>query len=122
MDLRQFFLVLGGRWKRALGVFIGVVLATIIISLMMPKMYTASASVVVDTKADPLTLAAYAMQNSSAYIATQVDIISSERVAERVVKLLKLDKSPDYLEAWKDSTGGKGDITNWIGLMLKKTA
>jgi chain length determinant protein EpsF len=32
-----------------------------------------------------------------------------------------LDKSPDYLAAWKDSTGGKGDITNWIGLMLKKT-
>jgi chain length determinant protein EpsF len=121
MTLRQFFLVLLARWKLALGVFSGVVLATIIISLMMPKMYTASASVVVDTKADPLTLAAYAMQNSSAYIATQVDIISSERVAERVVKFLKLDKSPDYLAAWKDSTGGKGDITNWIGLMLKKT-
>jgi len=57
---------------------------------------------------------------SAAYIATQVDIISSERVADRVVKILKLDKSPDYIAAWRDSTNGKGDITNWIGLMLKK--
>jgi chain length determinant protein EpsF len=121
MTLRQFFLVLLARWKLAFGVFTGVVLATIIVSLMMPKMYTASATVVVDTKADPVTVAAYAVQNSTAYIATQVDIISSERVADRVVKLLKLDKSPDYLAAWKDSTDGKGDIVSWIGLMLKKT-
>jgi polysaccharide biosynthesis transport protein len=120
MTLRQFFLVLLARWKLTLGVFTAVVLATIIVSLLMPKMYTASATVVVDTKADPLTVAAYAVQNSSAYIATQVDIISSERVADRVAKLLKLDKSPDYMAAWKDSTDGKGDIIGWIGLMLKK--
>ena len=121
MTLRQFFLVLRARWKLAFGVFTGVVLATIIISLLTPKMYTASASVVVDTKPDPLTVAAYAAQSSSAYIATQVDIISSERVADRVVKILKLDKSPDYIAAWKENAGGKGDITNWIGAMLKKT-
>jgi len=121
MTLRQFFLVLLARWKLAFGVFTGVVAVTILVSLLMPKMYTASATVVVDTKADPLTVAAYAVQNSTAYIATQVDIISSERVANRVVKLLKLDKSPDYIAAWKDSTDGKGDIVDWIGLMLKKT-
>jgi chain length determinant protein EpsF len=120
MTLRQFFLVLRARWKLALGVFTGVVLATIIISLMMPKMYTASATVVVDTKADPLTVAVYAAQSSTAYIATQVDIIASERVADRVVKILKLDKSPEYVADWKDSTGGKGDIIVWIGQMLQK--
>jgi chain length determinant protein EpsF len=120
MSLRQFLLVLRARWKLAIGVFTGVVLVTIIMSLMMPKMYTASATVVVDTKADPLTAAAYSAQSSTAYIATQVDIISSERVADRVAKLLKLDKSPDYIAAWRESTDGKGDITNWIGLILKK--
>jgi chain length determinant protein EpsF len=102
------------------GVFSGVVLATIIISLLMPKMYTASATVVVDTKADPLTVAVYAAQSSTAYIATQVDIIASERVADRVVKILKLDKSPEYVADWKDSTGGRGDIIVWIGQMLQK--
>jgi chain length determinant protein EpsF len=120
MSLRQFLLVLRARWKLALGVFTGVVLATVVISLLMPKMYTASATVVVDTKPDPLTVAAYSAQSSTAYIATQVDIISSERVADRVAKILKLDKSPEYIADWKDSTDGKGDITVWIGQMLQK--
>jgi chain length determinant protein EpsF len=120
MTLRQFLLVLLARWKLALGVFTAVVLATIVISLLMPKRYTASATVVVDTKADPLTVAVYAAQSSTAYIATQVDIISSERVADRVAKILKLDKSPEYVADWKDSTDGKGDITVWIGQMLQK--
>jgi len=120
MTLRQFLLVLRARWKLAFGVFTGVVLATVVISLLMPKMYTASATVVVDTKPDPVAAAVYAAQSSTAYIATQVDIISSERVADRVVKILKLDKSPDYIAAWKDSSGGKGDIVVWIGQMLKK--
>jgi succinoglycan biosynthesis transport protein ExoP len=121
MTLRQFFLVLLARWKLAFGVFTAVVLATIIVSLLMPKMYTAEATVVVDTKPDPLTVAAYSALNSTAYIATQVDIISSERVADRVAKNLKLDKSPDYISAWKDATGAKGDIVVWIGQMLQKS-
>jgi chain length determinant protein EpsF len=120
MSLRQFLLVLRARWKLALGVFTGVVLATIIISLLTPKMYTADATVVVDTKPDPLTVATFSAQSSTAYIATQVDIISSERVADRVVKILKLDKSPDYIAAWKENAGGKGDIVVWIGQMLQK--
>src|SRR5882724_3458510 len=110
MTLRQFLLVLQARWKLAFGIFAAVVLASIVISLLMPKMYTADSTVVVGTKADPLTVATYATQSSTAYIATQVDIISSERVADRVVKILKLDKSPEYLEAWKENAGGKGDI------------
>jgi chain length determinant protein EpsF len=122
MTLKQFLLVLRARWRLAGGVFLGVVLVTIIMSLLMPKLYTASATVVVDTKADPLAAGAgyYASQTSTAYVATQVDIISSERVAERVVKNLKLDKAPEYVSDWRDSTGGEGDITVWIGEILQK--
>jgi chain length determinant protein EpsF len=120
MTFTQFFLVLRARWKLAAGVFTAIVLATIVISLLMTKMYTASATVVADTKPDPLTAAVYASQTSTAYIATQVDIISSERVAERAVKILKLDQSPEWIADWKDATDGKGDIVVWIGAMLGK--
>ncbi len=104
----------------AIGVFTGVVVIGVVISLLMPKLYTSSATVVVDTKSDPLTTAVYSAQSSTAYIATQVDIISSERVADRVVKTLELDKSPDFIAAWKDSTNGKGDIVVWIGAIMQK--
>ena len=120
MTLRQFILVLRARWHLVMGVFSGIVLATIIVSLLMPMLYTASATVVVDTKADPLTVAVYAAQSSTAYIATQVDIIASERVADRVVKILKLDTVPDYVQDWKSATDGHGDITVWIANILHK--
>ena len=121
MTLAQFLLVLRARWRLAVGVFAAVILATILITLLMPTLYTASATVVVDTKGDPLSVAtAYASQTSNAYIATQVDIISSERVAQRVVKNLKLDKAPEYIADWRSSTDASGDITVWIGTILQK--
>lgn len=120
MTLRQFLLVLYARWTLAMGVFALVVVSGVVISLLMPKLYTSSATVVVDTKSDPLSTAVYSAQSSTAYIATQVDIISSERVADRVVKTLELDKSPDYIAAWKEGTNGKGDIVVWIGAIMQK--
>jgi chain length determinant protein EpsF len=121
MTLRQFLLVLRARWRLASGVFLGVVLASIIVALVSPKLYTASASVVVDTKIDPVEGVAAQAQMTSGYIATQVDIIESPRVAQKVVKNLKLDTVPESVEAWRDSTGGRGDITAWLAEKLQKT-
>jgi chain length determinant protein EpsF len=51
-------------------------------------------------------------------IATQVDIIESHRVAQRTVKLMKLDESPAFKEAWQRH--GKGDLVGWIADELQK--
>jgi chain length determinant protein EpsF len=118
MTFKQFLLVLRARWLIAFGVFFAVLIAGTAISLSMPKLYTASATVVADTKPDPLTVAMYAAQTSTAYIATQVDIISSARVASRVAKILKLDQSPEYIADWRLGTRGTGDITDWISIKL----
>jgi len=120
MTFKQFLLVLRARWRVALGVFFAVVIATVVASLLMPDQYTASATVVVDSKADPVAGNVYAAQLSTGYIATQVDIISSERVAQRVAKLLKLDQVPETIEKWRNSTGGRGDVTVWLGTKLQK--
>lgn len=41
---------------------------------------------------------------SPGYMATQVDIITSDRVAQRyVVKLLRLDESPQFKAQWRDA-------------------
>ena len=120
MSLKQFLLILRARWKVALGIFCAIVLAGAIISLLTPKQYTATASVVVDAKADPVAGVVYSAQMLTGYIATQVDIIGSERVAQRVVKNLRLDKVPETIDAWRNSTGGHGDIVVWLGLKLQK--
>ena len=123
MNLRQILLVLRDRWRVAVYVFGGIVLTSVLFSLFWPKQYTATASVVVDAKPDPITgatgMAEMAMQ---AYVTTQADVIASERVAQRVVKDLKLDRLTDLREDWQKKTNGKGDITVWIAdyLLAKK--
>ena len=53
-------------------------------------------------------------------MATQMDIITSDRVAQRVVKLLKMDESPVVREQWEEATGGRGQIHAWLGSVLQK--
>jgi len=121
MTFRQLLLALRAHWAITLVVFCTVVVAALVIGFLTTNLYTASATVVADTKADPVEGVTYVTPVSTGYIATQVDIISSERVAQRVVKLLKLDQRPENVQEWRDSTGGRGDLTVWLGDKLRKT-
>jgi chain length determinant protein EpsF len=121
MTFRQLFLALRARWKITIGLFLAIVGASLVVFMMSTKLYTAAATVVVDSKADPISGGAYATQMSTGYISTQVDIISSQRVAQRVVKLLKMDQAPDAVANWQSSTGGQGDLAAWLGAKLQKT-
>jgi chain length determinant protein EpsF len=120
MGSQQLFLVIRARWRFAARVFVGVLILVVLATLMLPKQYVATASVVVQGKTDPLlSNAAYpAAQLLPSDIATQVDIIESHRVAERAVKLLKLDESAEYKESWQRD--GRGDLVGWIADQLQR--
>lgn len=121
MSLQQFFLMLYARWRIATATLAVVVAATLVISLVMPKKYTASASVVIDSKgSDPVFGAMLPTLISPAYMATQVDIINSDRVATRVVKLLKLDTNPQTEAQWQEATEGRGSKERWLAEFLKQ--
>jgi chain length determinant protein EpsF len=53
-------------------------------------------------------------------MATQVDIIRSERVAQRVVRNLKLNENPQIRAQWQDETNGSGSIEGWLGGVFQK--
>jgi chain length determinant protein EpsF len=121
MTLRQFLLILSARRRVALGILGAFVALALAAAFLLPNKYTASAFVVVDFKPDPDSSGGFAAQLSTAsYIATQVDIIGSQRVAQRAVKTLKLDQLPKYREDWQSSTGGRGDPVDWIAGSLQK--
>jgi chain length determinant protein EpsF len=121
MNYRQILLVLRARWLVAFAILLGAVLLALAFSLYSAKQYTAAASVVIDAKNDPVAGMMYPTQLLSSAVATQVDIIASERVARLVVKALKLDQVPDIREIWQERTEGRGDITAWIAEnMLQK--
>jgi chain length determinant protein EpsF len=77
--------------------------------------------VVVDFKPDPISAVMFGGMASPAFMATQVDIIQSERVAQRVVRDLKLNESPQVRQQWLDDTGGEGSIEQWLSGLFQKS-
>lgn len=120
MNIAQFISILRARWWVALLVFVLTVGTALGVSLLLPKQYTAVASIVVDFKPDPVSAMMYAGMASPAMIATQVDVIRSERVARRVVRNLRLNENPQVRQQWLESTEGEGDIESWLVDLLQK--
>jgi succinoglycan biosynthesis transport protein ExoP len=121
MTLQHFFLILRARYKVALLILLVTVITTLVISLILPKQYSATTAIVLDVKSpDPVSGMLLPGLMAPGYMATQVDIINSDRVAQRVVKILRMDESPAIRNQWMDATNGKGDFTNWLGGLLQK--
>ena len=112
MNLIQFFLILKAR--KGL-IFMSLALTVLIvgaISALMPKVYTATASLVVNLQgADPVTGLALPSQLIPGYLATQVDIISSHNVALKVVDALKLAQPGANANA--TNADGRMSLRDW---------
>jgi len=120
MTLQQFLLILRARFRVICGVVAIVVVAAAAVSLILPKKYTAQAALVVDAKSsDPILGNMIPSQMMASYIATQVDIIGSDRVAQRVIEITGLDQQPQFQEMWQEATEGRGDIKVWLAAALK---
>jgi polysaccharide biosynthesis transport protein len=121
MTLQQFLLILWARRKIVLLTFFATVLTTLVVSLLLPKQYTAATSVVIDVKSpDPIAGMVLPGMMAPGYMATQVDIINSDRVAQRVVRLLRMEESPAIREQWMEATEGRGQMHAWLGSLLQK--
>lgn len=121
MTFQQFLLILRARHKIAIAILLCTVISTLVVSLLLPKQYTASAAVVVDVKSpDPIVGMVLPGLATPSYMATQIDIINSERVARHVVKLLRMDESPAIREQWVEATDGEGDLIVWLADLLKQ--
>jgi chain length determinant protein EpsF len=92
MTLSQFLVILRGRLVLLASILGGVVALTLVASLVLPKKYTATAAVVVDVKSpDPISGTMLHAMVMPGYMATQRDIITSERVADKAAQLLKVE-------------------------------
>lgn len=114
MSFSQFLAILRARKVLFMIVLLAVVIPAVVVSFLLPKKYTATASVVVDVKPDPLAAVAFQSMTTPAVMATQIDILQSDRVARRVVRGLRLTETPQIREQWQDETQGKGDIETWL--------
>jgi chain length determinant protein EpsF len=121
MTFQQFLLILRARWLIGLAVLLVVVATTLAVSLVLPKQYESAVSVLIDVKSpDPILGVTLPGLVTPGYMATQVDIVTSDRVAQRVVRMLGFEKSPQAVEQWREATEGKGSIEAYFADLLKK--
>lgn len=125
MSLARFLLTLKARWLTAVLVLATVMAVTALVSALLPKQYSATSMVLVDIKAaDPLAVSAQQQQSgqAAAYMATQVDLIQSERVARAVMAATGMTRDPNDAthQLWRSKTGGVGDFEEWQAARMKK--
>lgn len=97
------------------------VVATLAVSLILPKTYRAISTIVLNYKGvDPVSGQPVPAQLMPTYIMTQVDVVSSMNVALRVVDKLKLADSPVVREEFIRDNNGLGDIRVWLAALLLK--
>ena len=121
MTITQFFLILRARWLLILLTFAAIVGTTLAVSLWLPKQYTAKSALVVDIKS-PDAVTGAMMQGGMApgYMATQLDIIRSERVSKAVVSQLKLDSDPTVRIEWPGATRNNAVSPEGLAANLRK--
>lgn len=122
MNLLQLLQILKTRRRIVLITMMLTLLTTVAVSLIMPKTYKGTATLVLNFKGvDPVTGATLPAQLVPGYMDTQVDIINSKSVALKVVDDLKLVDDPEYQKSFAKATEGKGSLRDWIGESLLKT-
>jgi chain length determinant protein EpsF len=115
VSFQRFLSILRARWRLAGGIFLTVVAAAAVLSFLSHKLYVATAQVVVDLGTDPVAgTAVNQNQQLTSYLATQLDVIASDRVAQRVVELQGLDKDPEARAIWLKDARGRGDFKAWL--------
>lgn len=107
MTLRDLLLVIRFRWRIvATTVFLALLLVAGV-NLALPKLYRASATVVVDIKGgDPVAGSQVQTPIIPGYLATQIGIVASDRVIQKVIQILALDRDERLRARWRDQTEG----------------
>lgn len=119
MNFQQIILILLARKSIVIWTFLSTILIAVILSLILPKTYKATASVLLNYKGvDPLTGLMMPGQLLPGYMATQIDIITSKNVALRVVNQLKLDKDPATINDYNQLEERNDTIQDWLASRL----
>jgi succinoglycan biosynthesis transport protein ExoP len=112
MSLHQLFSILRAR-RVAAGLILLVTLALALAWVVVrPAAYKAVAPVLVDVRMDPVGGTALQGMVAPSYMATQIDIVKSERVAERVIQMLPADQPP--IQRWREESLEKKAPQAWL--------
>ena len=121
MTLSFIIASLRGRKFEAIAVFTTALLITVAAGLGLSTQFTASASVVLNLKS-PELVSGISMPGglASTYIATQIDIMQSERVMLGAVKTLNLESIPEWQQKWRSRADSSKSFAQWAAQSFSK--
>jgi chain length determinant protein EpsF len=118
MSLSQFLSILRARRALAGLIFVGTLLLAVGWVLLRPANFTARAPVLVDVRMDPTNATPLQGMVAPSFMTTQIDIIKSDRVAERVVQLLPADQTP--MKGWREEAQKHPAPERWLANTLQQ--
>jgi polysaccharide biosynthesis transport protein len=118
MSLLQFLSILRARRGVAGLILLGTLALALAWVALRPANYTARAPVLVDVRTDPTNTTPLQGVVAPSFMTTQIDIIKSDRVAERVVKMLPADQSP--LKGLRETAQKKALQPSWVARQVQQ--
>lgn len=117
MNIKQILLIIFAHRYIAALTFLLVLAGGITNTWLTPKTYSATTDLLVDFRADPIAGTTTVQPN---YMATQVAILTSERVAIGVVKRLRIPETPSLVNDWRQATKASVPIENYYANLLRR--
>ncbi len=112
LSLFQVLTVLGAYWKVSTAIAVVCVGLSAALIKMMPKLYTATATVMMSYEVnDPLAGKEFPLGLLASYMATQIEIMQSREVLITVVDQLGLTHNPDFTRGY---SGGPRELRDWV--------
>src|SRR6185369_5278721 len=116
MSFSRFKSVILGRRVAFLTTLCFVVALVLLGTYLVPPRYSAKAQVIVEGRASSLP----AQQAIANRLATEAEMLESERVSIAALRMLGLQNDPAMLAKWKAKTDGQGDFESWAAEQLSK--
>ena len=118
--LSQYLRIVWARKWLVLLLFVLVSAAGIGITFILPRQYTAETSLIVEMRIDPALGELAPALAAPSYMATQIEILKSDRVAARAVKLLGVERSPAAVAQWREETKAKIPLDRYFADVLER--
>ena len=119
MSIKQILRIIWARKWLVLALMALVSIVGAAVTVTLPKQFTAETAMVVEMRIDPALGALAPSLAAPSYMATQIEIIKSERVASRVVKMLGVERSPSAVQQWRDATAAKIPLERYFAGLLQ---
>lgn len=124
VDLHALLATFRRRLKLFLALALLVFVAVLVFTLQATPLYTATASVMIDTRTSQVVDSQAVLSGLSAdagVVDTEVEILKSRQLAERVVEALNLEEDPEFNSAF-GSPGLIEQVSNGIGSLFGASA